>query len=172
MGQSEPWTVEWKKKRTKKLLLLRNSYGRVGICLHVDEPCSTCGHLKRLREENSCYSSPGSWRESHGVFGGDGWEISRRQQECPPTEFKRWTIGGIIRTLQNLRGEQILRFPPPLPSHGDKQIRPQNQHYQRKNSVALETIKLCVKRSSHFCQRNISRLVMTICFSSEGSLDA
>ena len=59
MGQSEPWTVEWKKKRTKKLLLLRNSYGRVGICLHVDEPCSTCGHLKRLREENSCYSSPG-----------------------------------------------------------------------------------------------------------------
>ena len=30
----------------------------------------------------------GSWRESHGVFGGDGWEISRRQQECPPTEFK------------------------------------------------------------------------------------
>ena len=63
-------------------------------------------------------------------------------------------------------------IPPPLPSHGDKQIRPQNQHYQRKNSVALETIKLCVKRSSHFCQRNISRLVMTICFSSEGSLDA
>ena len=89
-------------------------------------------------------------------FWGDGWEISRRQQECPPTEFKRWTIGGIIRTLQNLRGEQILRSPP-LPSHGDKQIRPQNQHYQRKNSVALETIKLCVKRSSHFCQRNISR---------------
>ena len=73
-------------------------------------------------------------------FWGDGWEISRRQQECPPTEFKRWTIGGIIRTLQNLRGEQILRFPPPLLSHGDKQIRPLNQHYQRKNSVALETI--------------------------------
>ena len=47
-------------------------------------------------------------------FWGDGWEISRRQQECPPTEFKRWTIGGIIRTLQNLRGEQILRFPPPF----------------------------------------------------------
>lgn len=83
MGQSEPWTVEWKKKRTKKLLLLRNSYGRVGICLHVDEPCSTCGHLKRLREENSCYSSPGlggggvGWgegggskdlRENHMVF--------------------------------------------------------------------------------------------------------
>ena len=173
MGQSEPWTVEWKKKRTKKLLLLRNSYGRVGICLHVDEPCSTCGHLKRLREEDNCYSSPGlgggggldrGKGEGRTILGritwffwGDGWEISRRQQECPPTEFKRWTIGGIIRTLQNLRGEQILRFPPPLLSHGDKQIRPLNQHYQRKNSVALETIKLCVKRSSHFCQRNISR---------------
>ena len=31
-------------------------------------------------------------------------------------------------------------IPPPLLSHGDKQIRPLNQHYQRKNSVALETI--------------------------------
>ena len=48
-------------------------------------------------------------------------------------------------------------IPPPLLSHSDKQIRPLNQHYQRKNSIALETIKLCVKRSSHFCQRNISR---------------
>lgn len=70
MGQSEPWTVEWKKKRTKKLLLLRNSYGRVGICLHVDEPCSTCGHLKRLREENNCYSSSGL---GGGGEGGRGW---------------------------------------------------------------------------------------------------
>lgn len=70
MGQSEPWTVVWKKKRTKKLLLLRNSYGRVGICLHVDEPCSTCGHLKRLREENNCYSSSGL---GEGGEGGRGW---------------------------------------------------------------------------------------------------
>lgn len=90
----------------------------------------------------------GSWRESHGFFGGgtDGRSVvanrSVRQQ------FKRWTIGGDHQNTTKPEGRTdplISSHPPPLPFHGYKQIRPLNQHCQRKSSIALETIKLCDK---------------------------
>ena len=162
MGQSEPWTVEWKKKRTKKLLLLRNSYGRVGICLHVDEPCSTCGRLKRLREEDNCYSSSGlgggvgldrgegggsnDLGGNHMVFLGGG----RMGDQSSPTgvsanRVQKVDYRGNHQDTTKPKGRTDPPIPPPLLCHGDKQIRPLNQHCQRKSSIALETIKLCDK---------------------------
>ena len=111
-------------------------------------------------------------RENHMVFLGGRMGDQSSPTGVSANRIQKVDYRGNHQNTTKPKGRTDPPIPPPLPSHGDKQIRPQNQHYQRKNSVALETIKLCVKRSSHFCQRNISRLVMTICFSSEGSLDA